>query len=842
MESLSEERCVQKQRGPKTYSYKDLLSLLGAEHDRQAAIIEELSKANEALLRRHQEVTSVRKQCIIPGAVGGDDHDPKKHCDIVDSGRPGGVTNSTRCTSTEEFFLDKMCSHAVPTSSSLKSVACRRDGALTCSRQESGGSGSTTGLCEGDDDAIILENEPPSSNSKSPIKVIHPAWNECATNPPPEEPDELDLRHTADGRNDGEQPAVETTVSCRPGGRRPSQRMFVSRFIRQPSLKSQRSKLSAIEHEAKRMRRVGDKWLLNPEQSPFLERWDVVSMVVLSFVAVVTPFEVCFVKDTPVDWLFFVNRGVDLVFLVDIFLQFFTMYPVAAAGGTMMEYRHHKIILRYLRTWFAIDFVSILPFDTIGMLLESVAVAKMKVVKVIRLLRLLKLARMTRCFRVMRRLEVNMSTPYEKLNLCKFFALLAIISHWLACFWALPLLLVEEEDGLPRWVDVFADMEQGTAVKTKDSVIRLYVASLYFSAYTITSVGYGDIGPLNFIERIINTVIVFISGVSWAYILGSICGIVGSMGLEHQEFRKSMDELNALMREHRLSQSLRRRVRTFFLATRQAQSNEQKALLYKKMSPALRGEVLMAVNGHWLRRVPFLKDVLSVEDSTMASTFVLNVVISLKTALYSQAEVFGRPNVLYILKRGLVSQLTKLLGSGAVWGEDFILTDPKLMFTLRCYAITYAEALTLERDDFMQVMTRCAKIYPILQKKVRQFWVRLAMQRGVLVEARRRQLLAGIKKPNFGAYLNLECEQGRNDWGQDNIEYGVMKDDEVSVAAAVSGLKKLDAKVQEMHGNVSGQLRALSVQVGLQQPLLEEVPDVSEVGTRSMPLALRSPR
>ncbi|CAL1167445.1 unnamed protein product [Cladocopium goreaui] len=59
-----------------------------------------------------------------------------------------------------------------------------------------------------------------------------------------------------------------------------------------------------------------------------------------------------------------------------------------------------------------------------------------------------------------------------------------------------------------------------------DSAWRVYVTSFYFCSYTLTSVGYGDLGPKNILERAFCTGMVLTAGICWAYILGQVCAIV----------------------------------------------------------------------------------------------------------------------------------------------------------------------------------------------------------------------------------------------------------------------------------------------------------------------------
>ena len=70
---------------------------------------------------------------------------------------------------------------------------------------------------------------------------------------------------------------------------------------------------------------------LDPRTNPFVAYWDLVAMIALIFTALVTPYEVAFLIPPPMeerltDPLFLINRVVDLIFVVDMLLQFRTVY------------------------------------------------------------------------------------------------------------------------------------------------------------------------------------------------------------------------------------------------------------------------------------------------------------------------------------------------------------------------------------------------------------------------------------------------------------------------------------------------------------------------------------
>jgi hypothetical protein len=107
---------------------------------------------------------------------------------------------------------------------------------------------------------------------------------------------------------------------------------------------------------------VTDKFVINPN-SKRMRKWDLVMMLLLFFCALVTPFEVAFME-TSLNPLFMVNRFVDVCFVADIVINFFTAFWDNKAGMWIVS--HRRIANRYVNSWFFIDLLSIAPFDTIS--------------------------------------------------------------------------------------------------------------------------------------------------------------------------------------------------------------------------------------------------------------------------------------------------------------------------------------------------------------------------------------------------------------------------------------------------------------------------------------------
>ena len=70
-----------------------------------------------------------------------------------------------------------------------------------------------------------------------------------------------------------------------------------------------------------------------------------------------------------------------------------------------------------------------------------------------------------------------------------------------------------------------------------------YVSSLYFVIVSMTSTGYGDILPVNYIEYIFVCMLLFISSVIYVYSISAIGSILTSLKLKNKNFIEDMDTL-----------------------------------------------------------------------------------------------------------------------------------------------------------------------------------------------------------------------------------------------------------------------------------------------------------
>ena len=381
-------------------------------------------------------------------------------------------------------------------------------------------------------------------------------------------------------------------------------------------------------------------FVIDPRQSKFMSKWDLTMVAMLLFTAVWTPVEVAFLDEgafiTP---MFCVNRVVDLCFSIDIVLTFFLAYQESSKNGGHWVFNSVSIARHYLKGWFLPDFISVFPFwiiildrsDIFGqqaayeqgiraelVLNGTISPSELNeqtnsltrttvLLRIVKLLRMIKLARVFKASRILQRalLDYVMNEwewTFAVLKMVKLLIILTAYAHWQACIWGLISSYMQAE-GVPNWIGDFVDAHNATYgsefTPAKPTGLEIYVAALYWSVMTLTSIGYGEMTPVNTPERILCSVWMMCSGFVWAYVIGTFAAIASTLDPNAIAYQTTMDNLNYFMRERELTREMRLTLRDYFQNARRVHQTTDDGDLLEKMSPLLQGTVALAANRKW---------------------------------------------------------------------------------------------------------------------------------------------------------------------------------------------------------------------------------------------------
>ena len=211
----------------------------------------------------------------------------------------------------------------------------------------------------------------------------------------------------------------------------------------------------------------------------------------------------------------------------------------------------------------------------------------------------------------------------------------------------------------------------------------------------VTSIGYGEMLPINSAERAFACLLQLISGVLWTYILSTAAGIAATLDPNAVAFQTTMDSLNYFMRERALPQRMRQELREYFTSSRAVREVNDDDELLNAMSPLLQGTVAYQANKKWLGNIWYIS---IMGDSSDAREFVACLAKRLVVRAFVTDE---RPAIgqLYVLRRGMCIKLWRILRAGSVWGDDMIIDTISLMDHSQAVALTFVEAFILSRES-----------------------------------------------------------------------------------------------------------------------------------------------
>ncbi|KAF4042626.1 Ion transport protein [Phytophthora infestans] len=343
---------------------------------------------------------------------------------------------------------------------------------------------------------------------------------------------------------------------------------------------------------------VGDEvvthWSVIRHYSKLRITWDIVMGIMVSITAITVPFRIAFdVQDVLV--FYATDRMSDVLFVIDVILSFCTTY-VDDTGVEIVD--RYEIRRHYLKTTFFVDIASTIPFDFLveaaatGNIFRSLRLIRtLKLIKLLRLMRLSKLLKMNSQW--MAEFDINVDT----VRLLKLLAPVMIIAHYVGCFWYYI--------SADRAVDDAWWGNRNLNFEDPESILSKYIASIYWAITTMTTVGFGDIYPVNDFEKGF-CILVLIGGTTlFAYVVGTVIEVASNskslMNREHEMVQR----VNAYIKERGVSsefivacQEHLRFVdaeKTFFVENS----------LFDALSYSLRSELILLLNGGVVSKIRF---------------------------------------------------------------------------------------------------------------------------------------------------------------------------------------------------------------------------------------------
>lgn len=208
----------------------------------------------------------------------------------------------------------------------------------------------------------------------------------------------------------------------------------------------------------------------------------------------------------------------DLIFFIDIFMNFRTSYISTSSGEEVVDPK--LIALKYLKGRFIVDLLSTIPFDNLAPNSD-----------VLPMFGMLKLARVLRVKMVIRNLNIKNSSKSLLKVIWLVFGLFLYI-HVIACLWYY---IVRDTEG---WVINYDFVLGGTLYPHEvytGSFLRKYLRMFYVSFYIISI---GEMAPRTNVEIFISSVIMVGSAILISHIFGSMAVLAVELNAKSIKFQE----------------------------------------------------------------------------------------------------------------------------------------------------------------------------------------------------------------------------------------------------------------------------------------------------------------
>ena len=186
--------------------------------------------------------------------------------------------------------------------------------------------------------------------------------------------------------------------------------------------------------------------------------WDFYIVFLLLVVSILVPYRLAFYPEDDFDWLM-AYTCIDLFFLFDMFITFFT--AVQDPKTQIVETDKKKIAMEYMKFWFWVDAISILPFDLMQRS-GSNANVLIRFAKIGKLYKLIRLSRLAKLFKLLKgnnavfsqfSNSMQLSSGVERLVFIGIFAIFFL--HISSCMFVFLSEFDEDTDNIWRFSDPY---------------------------------------------------------------------------------------------------------------------------------------------------------------------------------------------------------------------------------------------------------------------------------------------------------------------------------------------------------------------------------------------------
>ncbi|XP_064373701.1 potassium/sodium hyperpolarization-activated cyclic nucleotide-gated channel 4 isoform X2 [Dromaius novaehollandiae] len=424
---------------------------------------------------------------------------------------------------------------------------------------------------------------------------------------------------------------------------------------------------------------------------------------------IIIPVGITFFKDentTP--WIVF-NVVSDTFFLIDLVLNFRT--GIVVEDNTEIILDPQRIKMKYLKSWFVVDFISSIPVDYIFLIVETridsevyKTARALRIVRFTKILSLLRLLRLSRLIRYIHQWEEIFHMTYDLasavVRIVNLIGMMLLLCHWDGCLQFLVPMLQDFPDDC--WVSLNR--------MVNDSWGKQYSYALFKAMSHMLCIGYGQQAPVGMSDVWLTMLSMIVGATCYAMFIGHATALIQSLDSSRRQYQEKYKQVEQYMSFHKLPADMRQRIHDYYEHRYQGKMFDEESIL-GELSEPLREEIINFNCRKLVASMPLF--------ANADPNFVTSMLTKLRFEVFQPGDYIIREGTIgkkmYFIQHGVVSVLTKgnketKLADGSYFGEICLLTRGRRTASVR--ADTYCRLYSLSVDNFNEVLEE----YPMMRR------------------------------------------------------------------------------------------------------------------------------
>ncbi|TSL75322.1 Potassium/sodium hyperpolarization-activated cyclic nucleotide-gated channel 4 [Bagarius yarrelli] len=437
--------------------------------------------------------------------------------------------------------------------------------------------------------------------------------------------------------------------------------------------------------------------------------WDLTMLLLMVGNLIIIPVGITFFKDehTP-PWIVF-NVVSDTFFLMDLVLNFRT--GIVKEDNTEIILDPQQIKIKYLRSWFVVDFISSIPVDYIFLIVETridsdfyKTARALRIVRFTKILSLLRLLRLSRLIRYIHQWEEIFHMTYDlasaMVRIVNLIGMMLLLCHWDGCLQFL----------VPMLQDFPPDCWVAKNKMVNDTWGQQYSYALFKAMSHMLCIGYGMYPPVGMTDVWLTILSMIVGATCYAMFVGHATALIQSLDSSRRQYQEKYKQVEQYMSFHKLPADMRQRIHDYYEHRYQGKMFDEESILGELNEP-LREEIINFNCRKLVASMPLF--------ANADPNFVTSMLTKLRFEVFQPGDYIIREGTIgkkmYFIQHGVVSVLTKgnketKLSDGSYFGEICLLTRGRRTASVR--ADTYCRLYSLSVDNFNEVLEE----YPMMRR------------------------------------------------------------------------------------------------------------------------------